>query len=176
MSNPSHALYVANTSLQTHVLMFALEHQGKVYEQTVAIGDQVKILNRDLTEAELGYFIKKKEKYGFRNVRDIGLQKEFVGICYSVDAPVNLKFIKGNFERNNDVLNNKMEERLEDSTTSIATLLREKVAPAPVPLRRSSVELQEETQGEAVPRISVGREYAAPGVEPSNHGKSSKRR
>lgn len=176
MSNPEHVLYVANTSLQNHVLMFALQHAGKVYEQTIPVGSQVQVLGKKFTQEELNYFIQKKEVYGMRHVRDISGEKEFIGLCYSIDSPININAIKGNFEHNNDVLNERREDRTQDSAVAIADLLGKVVEPAPTPLRRSSVELLEETRGEDIPRIASGVEYTAANVEPRNHGKRAARR
>lgn len=179
MSEPTYSMYVANTSMQHHILMFALEDKGRVYEQYIPMGAQVNLeeaLHRRLTQSEIDFFIKKKGKYGYRNVRELSSEKEFVGMCYSIDAPINIKVIKGNYEHNNDVLNEKRDERLEDSSLAIATMLNDNVAPANTPLRRSSVEVIEETKGNDTPRIGVGVEFTAEGVAPNNNGRRAKKR
>jgi hypothetical protein len=184
MSDQTFQVFVANTSIQHHHLMFALEKTGRLYEHILNIGGQVsleEIVRRRLTQAEVNYFVATKEKYGYRNVRDVAGEREFVGIVYSLDAPVNLKAIKSNYEHNDDVLNQKRDERLELSAAAIADHLSGGQTAEPnqavlkqTPLRRSSIENIEETPGEDVPRIGVGVEFAAEGVEPRHAGRRAK--
>jgi hypothetical protein len=168
-------VYVANTSLHHHELRFALERGGKVYRQRIPIGGQIRVLDRSLTAEELGFFIARQERYGTRNVREMGAESKYVGLCYSVDRPVQLNAIKGNLEHNAEVLDEQRDRRLEQSTVAIANMLEKTVAPAPTPLRRSTVEFTEETKGTDTPRIGVGVEFTAAGVEPANRGKLAKR-
>lgn len=177
----SEYMYVANTSNQHHVLLFCLTPGGKIYEQHLPIGQQVRLLDRKLEQSEIDYFIQKKEKYGYRNVVDLRTrgEKDYVGICFSIgERAVNLKEIKQNYEQNAEVLDDRRDKRLEDSTVAIANMLSQKVAPAPVPLKRSSVEFIEEANGQDPARIATGIEVDAPGVAPLNRssGKSAKRR
>lgn len=170
-------VYVANTSIHHHTLMFTLAPgpNQKVYQQEVRIGNQVKVLERKLTDEEAKCFIDRYERYGMRNVKDVAGERAYVGLCYSVDKPVPLNTFKGNLEHNAEVLDDQRDRRLEASTVAIANMLTDKVAPAPTPLKRSTVEVMEETKGPDVPRIGVGVEYTAEGVEPKNHGKQARR-
>lgn len=152
-----HAVYVANTSIQNHLLMFTLGVGSKMYEQNIPMGTQVLLLGRDLTQEELAFFLARKEPYGYRNVKDLKGEKGFVGICYSIDVPVNLDYFKSNFEHNEAVLTDAQEVRQRDSAVAISSRLS-KVSEA-TPLRSSSVEVIEE--GDA----PSGRKQVAKGVE-----------
>jgi hypothetical protein len=176
MTDPAHALFIANTSLQTHILMFQLEKGGKTYEQRIPIGDQVQLLERKLTSEELQRFLQQKEKYGVRHVKEVSGDKSYLGLCYSVDNPVRLGELKAGFEHNAEIREEQQDARLEDSTSAIAGMLKDHLGDAPVAVKRATTELIEETKGEDMSRVARGVEFTADGVEPDNRGKRAKRR
>lgn len=166
------ALFVANTSKQNQIFMYRLpEHAIPKYAE-IRPGTQVKIPG-DLSPEALRLIVEHTAPYGIKAVTELPRNRDFVGLCYSVDKPVQFDHLFSTFEQNDTVLNEKAEERREDQAAIIAQEIQNTMREVGVEVPRAEVTMVEETKD--TPRVANGYEVTSPGVAPRHGGKPGRR-
>ncbi|MHA1063420.1 hypothetical protein ACR9GP_05860 [Enterobacter ludwigii] len=87
-------LFIANCSSQTHLFNYKLPERYQAFGATIRAGGQHMIEN----SADIIHrIIQQHEPYGFQRCDKV--DKDFSGICYSIDKPVTVGRIEENHEQ-----------------------------------------------------------------------------
>jgi hypothetical protein len=167
------SLFIANTSKQHHHFYYRLPEDPVARFEEIRVGTQARI-GGDLTHEAIQRIIKQHENYGLRAESELKNAKGYVGLCYSIDKPVKLDSLYSTFENNDVALNDRAEDRREDSAAAIASAITDTMASAGGAVHRTEVEVVEETRG-GTPKVASGYEVTAEGTEPRHGAKSSRR-
>jgi hypothetical protein len=124
--------------------------------QHISAGQQIQIFG-DMQPEEVKSIIEQHEQYGFIEASRIKGQRDFVGLCYSVDAPVKLDYIKLAFDLNDKVLDERGQE-IRKAAAIAADQYIDQLTPGAVNNTRSSV--IEEVSQDKDPSISEGFEVS----------------
>lgn len=99
-------LYVANMTKQFHDFLYTVpeeKKQGRFRMQRIAPGEQIRVYQDDMTQADVDAIVSQHEIYGLIGVNEIKRTKAFIGLCFSVDKPVDMeKFMVA--EQHNDAV------------------------------------------------------------------------
>jgi hypothetical protein len=95
-------LYIANCTKQNHVFAYRVPGENGVKSLSIAIGQQSKLPG--LSNAVAGAIIEANSRYGLIEVKEIDRTKPFIGMCYSLDAPVKIDVIIKAMKHNDEVL------------------------------------------------------------------------
>ena len=85
-------LYVANCSKYVQDFLYRLPGQSQTYRVTIQMGGQA-IVHKDASKEDLQYIVDQHEKYGLVHVGEIDRTKDFRGLCYQWDVPVQIEKI-----------------------------------------------------------------------------------
>ncbi|HEA3718719.1 TPA: hypothetical protein RV156_001844 [Yersinia enterocolitica] len=85
-------LYIANTTKQRHMFSFRTLETGRLRNIPIAYGSQAIVL--DGGAEEIDAVIQHHQVYGLIDASTIDQSKNFVGLCYSIDKPVQEKIIE----------------------------------------------------------------------------------
>jgi hypothetical protein len=124
--------------------------------QHISAGQQIQIFG-DMQPEEVKSIIEQHEQYGFIEASRIKGQRDFVGLCYSVDTPVKLDYIKLAFDLNDKVLDERGQE-IRKAAAIAADQYIDQLTPGAVNNTRSSV--IEEVSQDKDPSISEGFEVS----------------
>jgi len=88
-------LYIANASPRNHHLHYRIPENDRVFDRLIAAGSQVKLTyGQDATD----HIINQLRPYGLISVKEIGRNKEFSGLCFSIDKPVDVEAIRNGLD------------------------------------------------------------------------------
>lgn len=166
------SLFIANTSKQHQIFMYRLPEHAIPKYADIRVGTQVKIPG-DLSPEAIKLIVEHAAPYGLKAVSELPRNRDFVGLCYSVNEPVKLDHLFSTFEHNDVVLNDKAEERREDQAAIIAQEIQNAMREVGVEVPRAEVTMVEDTKD--TPRVANGYEITAPGVAPKHGGKPGRR-
>jgi hypothetical protein len=166
------ALYIANTTKQHVHFYYRLPEEPTPRFDEIRVGAQARI-GGDLSHEVIQRIIKQHEPYGLRAEAELPRAKGFVGLCYSIDKPVKLDSLYGTFESNDTALNERAEERREESAAAIAEGIQSTLQASGGAVSRSEVEVVEDTRG--TPAVASGYEVVSEGTEPRHGGKQSRK-
>lgn len=166
-------LYIANTSKQHHQFMYRLSAQQFPRPVDIRIGQQVRL---ELSREDIDKILHQHRRYGLRSVKELALNRDYVGLCYNIDAPVpldNERLIFETFDHNDTVLNARADDRREEAAVAIASDITNVMQAHGVTVPRAEVEMIEETRGR--PSVATGYEVTAEGVPSRHKGQVSSR-
>lgn len=171
------SLYVANTSKQHHQFVFRMPEVNGVSKADIPIGAQVIVGERNMSLEQINAIVDQHKPYGLTHVSELPRRKKFIGLCYSIDKPVTFDSIAETIERNDGALNERAEERREETVASIAQELQGVTGGA---MKRAEVELVEDGDvrnpgSNSMPNIAAGFEVVSEGVQPRHAGKRGRR-
>ncbi len=149
-------LFIANCSKQIMDFHFRVPESNRIFNQKIGIGEQVQIY-KDTTPAVIDSIVNQHANYGLVPASEVDRTKAFVGMCYSVDKPMDTGKIVAAAEHNDEVLTQRGAEIREVSAVAINQSLEERARESGGQVRHSEVEIQEETkpgQQEKPDRIS----------------------
>mgnify|MGYP000001756344 FL=1 len=149
-------LYVANSKKQNEHFHYRVIGSSKLMNQHISAGQQIQIYG-DLQPEEVRSIIEQHEQYGFIDASKIKAQRDFVGLCYSVDTPVKLDYIKLAFDLNDKVLDERGQE-IRKAAAIAADQYIDQLTPGAVNNTRSSV--IEAVSQDKDPSISEGFEVS----------------
>jgi hypothetical protein len=164
------ALYVANTTKQNHRFYYRLAESSRTVYEDIMVGAQARI-GHDLTQADIEIILKHHARYGMRKASEVN--RNFVGLVYSVGKPVVLDDILETFEKNDTAMDERAGERMEEVAAAVASSMQTMIGQ---PLARVEVETVEETTGGDTPAVAKGFEVLGEGVPPRHGSKRAKRR
>ncbi len=96
-------LYVANCSKQVMDFIYRVPGKRQLARQLIDVGRQI-VLAHDLDTPQITRIVDQHAKYGFVDVKEISRTKPFIGLCYSVDKPVDIGALTTAIQHNSDVL------------------------------------------------------------------------
>lgn len=116
-------LYIANTTKQRHIFTFRVLESGRLRQIPIAHGSQV-MVHEGSTE-ELNAIISHHAVYGLVDASKIDQNKDFIGLCYSIDKPVPAKLIEKALRDNDNFLTRNAHNRRQASVAALDSSLRE---------------------------------------------------
>lgn len=111
-------MFIANMTKQNCNFYYRLPEVAAPRMQTIPIGGQIQI-SGELSQPDIDYIVKQKEKYGMIAASEIDRSKPFVGLCYSVGSPVRPGAIEKGIHHNIDVLVRRGHETRRDTAITI---------------------------------------------------------
>lgn len=169
------SLYIANTSKQHHDFAYRLPEEISVRRQMIPVGGQIRV-GGDMSLELIERIIKQHQPYGLKAVSDLTRNRDYVGLCYSIDKPVQLnsdRVMSDTFEKNDSVLDARAEDRREEAAVAIADQIQGTMRDHGVAVPRAEVEIVEETRG--TPKIASGYEVMNGAAGSRHNGKLSLR-
>lgn len=159
-------LYVANCTNQVQDFIYRLPETASSRQQQIAIGGQVRI-SGDLGQKDIDAIVEQHSKYGLVDVGSIDRERQFMGMCYSVDKPVDLKYVERAFEFNLRRLEDMGRKFRQEAAVAVSNAVEEQGSGLTA-LEMSVIE--EETKKNPNPTISEGTRvtrHEPPGATPS---------
>lgn len=150
-------LYIANLTKQHQDFIFLEPGSQNSLSpprhrtQRIGIGEQALIHKRKMTHEEIDEIVKQHEAYGLVNFKDID-NKEFRGLCYSIDRPIPVEKILDGIEMNE----NQREEISKRVRRESAAALSEHINgddSSKSELNSLQVEVREETERGISPKV-----------------------
>lgn len=112
-------LYVANASKQNHDFIYRLPEETSFRRQQIPRGGQIVIYQANINADIVSIILDQHLRYGLVDSSKIDSTKPFVGLCYSIDKPINVNKIMYADEHNAGVLQNQSEEARKLSAAAI---------------------------------------------------------
>lgn len=116
-------LYIANTTKQRHIFTFRVLESGRLRQIPINHGSQM-MVHEGSTE-ELNAIISHHAVYGLVDASKIDQNKDFIGLCYSIDKPVPAKLIEKALRDNDNFLTRNAHNRRQASVAALDSSLRE---------------------------------------------------
>ena len=117
-------LYVANTTHQVQDFQYRLPDNLKIYKQTIDIGKQVMVPG-DLSSNDVDFVVAQHAMYGMVNVRELDRTRNFFGLCYSIDKPVDVERVKYAVIHNKGVLVERGKEIRKEAAVAVNNSIEE---------------------------------------------------
>jgi hypothetical protein len=96
-------LYIGNATKQIFNFLYRVPEATGVRSQEIQIGAQVQV-SGELSMEAVEMIIDQHIRYGLVDASKIDQAREFSGLCYSVDKPINIRSIEKLMEHNTDEL------------------------------------------------------------------------
>jgi hypothetical protein len=128
-------LYIANCTKQVWIFSYRVpgtDLMGKpfgVRQQEIPEGGQIQI-SGDLQPEEITYIIEQNARYGLIQSEEIDRTRPFAGLCYSIGKPIAVPKIEKLFMHNQEVLEERSEEKLRDTALANNQLLKNRLQSA----------------------------------------------
>lgn len=116
-------LYIANTTKQRHTFTFRVLETGRLRQIPIEHGSQMIVI--DGTSDEVNAVIEHHVVYGLINSSNIDQSKAFVGLCYSIDKPVDASVIEKAIRDNDDHLSRGAHQTRQASLAALDRTLSE---------------------------------------------------
>lgn len=157
-------LYVANCTKQVHDFLYRVPGEdGRMRKQEVPMGGQIRVYNDAATHVLKG-IIEQHERYGLVPVDEIDRTRDFIGMCYSFDKPIEVEKIMRAVDHNTDVLVKVGQEIRKTAAVATNNQLLE-LNQGNSDLNHFEVEVVEETKkGDDTPGLNEGIEVLANGA------------
>lgn len=107
-------LFIANCSSQPHMFNYKLPEKHQPFGVKIRAGSQHMLENN---ADVINHIIKQHEPYGFQSCDKV--DKNFSGICYSIDKPVTVGRIEENHEQKVENLDDMSQQILEANAVSL---------------------------------------------------------
>ena len=111
-------LYVANCTQQVQDFVYRTVEMPSARTQRIEIGGQVR-LSGDFSTPQVDSIIDQHRKYGLVRVDEIDRTKPFIGVCVSIDKPVDVEKIKVALQHNVAVLEERGREIREHAAVAV---------------------------------------------------------
>ncbi|HHK5918292.1 TPA: hypothetical protein ACQVIK_002539 [Serratia marcescens] len=116
-------LYIANTTKQRHDFAYRQPETGRLIYHPINAGAQSVVL--DGTRGEIDLVIQQHGVYGLIDATKIDQNRVYIGLCYSIDKPVQSRIIEKAMRDNDDHLNRAAHERRQASVIATNNALSE---------------------------------------------------
>ncbi|HDT2078330.1 TPA: hypothetical protein RCG84_004582 [Enterobacter roggenkampii] len=107
-------LFIANCSSQPHMFNYKVPEKSQSFAVKILAGSQHQLENN---ADVINHIIKQHEPYGFQRCDKV--DKNFSGICYSIDKPVTVGRIEENHEQKVENLDDMSQQILEANAVSL---------------------------------------------------------
>lgn len=137
-------LFIANTTKQHHEFVYRVPEDGRNVPimQKIPVGECVMIYKDDST-AVLDAIIDQHARYGLVAVSEIDRTKDFIGLAYQFDQPIDVDKIIRALSHNDMVLKAMGEEQRKQAAVAIASTIDAKTEDAGVKLAGLDVTIEE---------------------------------
>lgn len=144
-------LYIANTTKQAHDFVFRIAGDSRLHRSQIPPGAQRTVWSNPTAEM-IASVVAQHEKYGLVDARRIDQTRAFVGLCFSVDRPVNLDQLLKVIEQNEAALDARGKTiRREAAATIWASRREDEVGDdSGAKLKNLQVEIVEDTKPDTV--------------------------
>ncbi|HID8400050.1 MULTISPECIES: hypothetical protein [Serratia] len=115
--------YIANTTKQRHDFAYRQPETGRLIYNPINAGAQSVVM--DGTRAEIDQVIQQHAVYGLIDATKIDQNRVYIGLCYSVDKPVESRIIEKAMRDNDDHLTRAAHERRQASVIATNNALNE---------------------------------------------------
>jgi len=136
-------LYIANTTKQANVFHYRMPENPRIYQKDIPAGGQAMIHSPELTQFEVDHIVKQHEIYGLCDASRLDQNKAYVGLCYSVDKPIDADKIAKTLKKNDAVLEREGQEFRKNSAVALNEALN---AESDNSVKQLSVEIVEEAK------------------------------
>lgn len=171
-------MYIANCTNQVQDFAYRTVENPKLMRQLIPIGGQIQ-LSGDLSTPDIEYVIRQHAHYGLIAVTEADRVRDYSGLCFSLDKPVNMNRVLGVVEKNFAVL----EERGRQTRQEAAVAVNNQLADATPSFKALEMSIQEQgAKGAAVAGgvsegIRVDPKAPPPsGAKPRNTARAPRRR
>lgn len=187
-------LYIANTSKQHVDFTYRLRDEKAIAKtqsptnregelileknyrtEKIPVGSQILVGGGKLNEKQVACIIEQYADKGLRDSTGISRLQEYSGLCYRFDRPVDLEKVFLFFEQNDKHMNQRADDRREETAAAFAQGMQNRAHEMRVPLARTEMETVEDTKGGGVPRVANGFEIVTEGHTP-RRGETRSRR
>jgi hypothetical protein len=131
-------LYIANCTKHVQMFMYAVPEEKGHRTQRIEMGGQI-LIYQDAALDTIKYIIGQHEQYGLISSNEVPRTKTFIGLCYSIDRPVDIDRVLTAAEQNDDVLVRRGQEIRRDTAAIFANRLTEDVGD----LERARIDITE---------------------------------
>ena len=117
-------MYVANTTHQVQDFQYRLPDSLKIYKQEIRIGGQIAVPG-DITRNDVDFIVNQHAMYGLVDVKEIDRTRNFFGLCYSIDKPVDVERVKYAIIHNNEVLVERGKDLRKEAAVAVNNAIEE---------------------------------------------------
>lgn len=119
-------LYVANCTKHIQMFMYSVPEEKGMRTQRIDMGGQI-LVYQDSSMDVISYIIGQHQHYGLVSTNEVSRTKDFIGLCYSIDRPVDIEKIMTASEQNDDVLVRRGQDIRKDTAAMFSNRLTEDV-------------------------------------------------
>jgi hypothetical protein len=119
-------LYVANCTKHIQMFMYSVPEEKGMRTQRIEMGGQI-LVYQDSSADVIKYIVGQHEHYGLVAANEVSRTKAFIGLCYSIDRPVDIEKIMTAVEQNDDVLIKRGQQIRQDSAVIFSNQMTEDV-------------------------------------------------
>lgn len=83
-------LYIANLTKQRHDFIYRVPNDPRLHQQDIPLGGQRQIWS-EAPVSTLRYIVEQHERYGLIPVTEVTRKRDFAGLCYSFDKPIDVE-------------------------------------------------------------------------------------
>jgi len=172
-------LYIANCTKQVQDFLFKIPEQTVInpYKVSIPIGGQA-LIYKDTTHDILDFIVEQHLKYGLLPVSEIDRSKDFIGMCFQFDKPIDVDKIKIAMSHNDNQAELRSYEQRKIAAMALSNRIDETLVGSEDKLNSIEMEITEQRKGpadnepkmvEAIQVAKPGSKAAARGAERAQH-------
>lgn len=163
-------MYVANCTNQVQDFIYRLPERAGLIQQRIGAGEQIK-LTPELTTPDIDAIISQHGKYGMVRADEVDRTRPFIGLCYSIDKPVNLSHMRRAAEHNVGVLD-RWGRQIREEAAIVINEQNEQAVGGPQNVKSTEISLEEVPAKDGAPAtinetIRVSRREGTSGPRPA---------
>jgi hypothetical protein len=136
-------MYIANCTNQVQDFQYRLPESNKIYKQPISIGDQIR-LSGDLSTPDIEAIISQHQIYGLVPVSEIDRSKDFVGLCWQLDRPIDVEKVKRALAVNMRVLDARGKEIRKEAAVAVSNSVEAELSNTPDRLKALEFSIEEQ--------------------------------
>jgi hypothetical protein len=141
-------LYVANCTKYIQDFLYRLpDKKNQIFQKIIPIGGQVEV--REGSVDLLVSIIKQHLHYGLVPVEEVDRTKNFFGLCYSIDKPINIDVIMNAVQHNEEEKERRSHEQRKRLAATLSNTIDDVMATSDSKLQSVEVEFVEQRKGDA---------------------------
>ncbi|MBV8060474.1 MAG: hypothetical protein JO253_02970 [Alphaproteobacteria bacterium] len=160
-------LYVANCTKQDHHFLFRVPeiNRESPFHMKIGVGKCEQIYKEDSTDV-LDAIIRQHTDYGLVRVDEVDRTKEFIGMCYQIDKPINVDAIVRAINHNDEVLAQRGVELRKETAVAISEQAAREAREVGGALTSMEVSIEEVVENGDTAKINESVEVVAEGQAP----------
>ena len=158
-------LYVANTTAQNHEFLYRVLEVPNLRRMPIPAGSQSQVPG-DFNLEEIEFIVQQHTPYGLVAADKVQQLRTYIGLCFSIDKPVQLGSLRYVFQQNQDVLIARGKEIQAAAAVAVSQQLNQAAAGLAT-VRDISVQLEEHKTDGSVRDVNTVYKVVNPGdLEP----------